>query len=257
MNILPLVLLVLVLLSYAAFVIYRSYKDNKLIVQVTPLCRGESSERRLILKLLKAGVNPRAIFHDLYIKKPNGEYTQLDVVVATKSGLIVFEVKDYSGWIFGDEKQKYWTQVLAYGKEKHHFYNPVMQNAGHISSLRECLTNNPDIPIFSAIVFFGNCELKNVSVTSDYTYVFYDNSIRHFIDFVMHCREATYGDKYQIMNVLTAGVNNGLDYNIVHSQRISVSKYSQNKPQSTFYQKTWRYRGFGPGALLRRRRRGW
>lgn len=67
------------------------------------------------------GINPRAIFHDLYIQKPNGEYTQIDVAVATKTGIIVFEVKDYSGWIFGSEHQKYWTQLLAYGKEKASF----------------------------------------------------------------------------------------------------------------------------------------
>ena len=240
MYILP-ILFFLCLLSFIAYKIHRNYKDNKHIEQVTPLNRGTWSERRLILKLLEAGVNPRAIFHDLYIQKPNGEYTQIDVAVATKAGLIVFEVKDYSGWIFGNEKQKYWTQILAFGKEKHRFYNPIMQNAGHINYLRECLTNNPDIPIFSAIVFFGNCELKKVSFTSDYTFVLYDNSIRTFIDFVMQCREATFGDKHQIMNVLTTGVNNGLDPNIVYSQRISASRYSQNKPPSIFYHYVWRY----------------
>ncbi|MDD5870266.1 MAG: nuclease-related domain-containing protein [Bacteroidales bacterium] len=240
MNIL-LVLLFLCLLSYISFKVYKNYKDNKLIEQVTQLNRGEWSERRLILMLLKAGINPRAIFHDLYIQKANGEYTQIDVAVATKSGLIVFEVKDYSGWIFGNEEQKYWTQILAFGKEKHRFYNPIMQNAGHISALRECLTNNPNIPIFSVIVFFGNCELKKVTVTSDDTYVFYDNSIIDFIDFVMHCQDASFGDKHQILDVLTTGVNNGLDPNIVYSQKISATKYSQDKPQSTFYSYVWRY----------------
>lgn len=72
----------------------------------------------------------------MYIQKTSGEYTQVDVAVATRTGIIVFEVKDYSGWIFGNDRQKYWTQLLAYGKEKHRFYNPVMQNAGHIQAIR-------------------------------------------------------------------------------------------------------------------------
>ena len=80
---------------------------------MTPVTRGERSERRVILELLKEGINPRAIFHDLYIRKPNGEFTQIDLAVATRVGVIVFEVKDYSGWIFGNEHQKYWTQILA------------------------------------------------------------------------------------------------------------------------------------------------
>jgi len=36
----------------------------------------------------------------LYIRKHNGDFAQIDLVVATKVGIIVFEVKDYRGWIF-------------------------------------------------------------------------------------------------------------------------------------------------------------
>lgn len=81
------------------YLVYVKRKERQLIEQVTPITRGEWSERRVVLNLLKGGINPKAIFHDLYIQKPNGEYTQVDVAVATKAGIIVFEVKDYSGWI--------------------------------------------------------------------------------------------------------------------------------------------------------------
>lgn len=154
------ILLLIGLILWIAYQIYLKRKEQKLIEQVTPITRGEESERKVILNLLKEGINPKAIFHDLYIQKPNREYTQIDVAVATKAGIIVFEVKDYSGWIFGNEHQKYWTQILAFGKEKHRFYNPVMQNYGHIQAIRQCLPNNPDIPIFSVIVFFGNSEFN-------------------------------------------------------------------------------------------------
>ena len=151
------------LIFWIANLIYVKYKERKLIELVTPITRGEWSERRVILNLLKEGINPKAIFHDLYIQKQNGEYTQVDVAVATKTGIIVFEVKDYSGWIFGNEHQRYWTQILAYGKEKHRFYNPVMQNAGHIKAIRRCLPQNPGIPIYSVIVFFGSSEFKKIT----------------------------------------------------------------------------------------------
>ena len=65
-----------------AYLVYIKREECKLIEQVTPITRGEWSERKVILELLKAGVNPKAIFHDLYIQKPNGEYTQVDVAVA-------------------------------------------------------------------------------------------------------------------------------------------------------------------------------
>ncbi len=128
----------------------------------------------MVLKLLKGGINPKAIFHDLYIQKPRGEYTQVDVA----AGIIVFEVRDYSGWIFGNEYQKYWTQLLAYGKKKHRFYNPVMRNSGHIQAIRQCLLQNPGIPIYSVIVFFGNNEFKNVVCITNNIFIIYPRSIR-------------------------------------------------------------------------------
>lgn len=160
------------------YYVYIKRKERELIEQVTSISRGEWSERRVILKLLKLGINPKAIFHDLYIQKANGEYTQVDIAVATKAGIIVFEVKDYSGWIFGSEHQKYWTQVLAYGNEKHRFYNPVMQNAGHIHAIRQCLPQNPDIPIYSVIVFFGNNEFRDITCYAENTFIIYPRSIQ-------------------------------------------------------------------------------
>lgn len=216
------------------FAIYTNHKNNKLIEQVTPLYRGERSERSLVLSLLKYGVNPRAIFHDLYIQKNNGEYTQIDVAVATSAGLVVFEVKDYSEWIFGSERQKYWTQVLSYGREKHRFYNPIMQNAGHIKALRQRLPQNPSIPIYSVVVFYGNSELKDVTYFSPNTYLIYPNSINNLMQFIMEHPAARFGDKYEIMNVLTQAVENGKDPAIVSSLRYSSWKYSQDKPNSTY-----------------------
>lgn len=104
-----------------------------LISKVTPIFRGTQSERLLILTLLKYGINSGAIFHDLYVYKPDGKTSQIDVVVATSVGIIVFEVKDYSGWIYGKGNQQKWTQVLSYGREKYRFYNPILQNKSHIS----------------------------------------------------------------------------------------------------------------------------
>lgn len=108
----------------------------KLLRSVSSPNRGTGAERRLVIRMLRRGVHPKAIFHDLYLQKRNGEFAQIDIVVATPQGLLAIEVKDYSGWLFGNEKQRYWTQVLNYGKEKYRFYNPIMQNAGHIKALR-------------------------------------------------------------------------------------------------------------------------
>ena len=230
-----------------AYLVYVKRRERKLIEQVTPITRGERSERKVILQLLKAGINPKAIFHDLYIQKPNGEYTQVDVAVATKAGIIVFEVKDYSGWIFGNEHQRYWTQILAYGREKHRFYNPVMQNAGHIQAIRQCLPQNPNIPIYSVIVFFGNSEFKDITCYADNTFIIYPRSIRRVVSEILIQPNAVFGNKYEIMDLFTKAVQNGNNPAIVASQINSAAYYDRNRPHSTYttyFGSLFRFGGF-------------
>lgn len=38
--------------------------------------------------------------------------TEVDLVLLTHFGIFVIEVKNYSGWIFGAEKQAFWTQQI-------------------------------------------------------------------------------------------------------------------------------------------------
>lgn len=206
----------------------------QLLETVTPRNRGEWSERKTVLKLLKMGIDHRAIFHDCYIRKASGAYTQVDLVVATSQGLLTFEIKDYSGWIFGHFRQRYWTQVLAYGKEKHRFYNPIMQNNGHIQALRDNLSHNPGIPIYSIIVFYGNSTLKDVTIESDNDYLIYPNDIKSVVRNIMSRPVANFGDKHEIMNVLTQAVDNGNVPEIVSSQLSTAAMAGVNRPKSTY-----------------------
>ncbi len=228
------IIFLICLISGIAYPIYLKRKNRKLIELVTPITRGERSERIVVLNLLKMGIDPKAIFHDLYIQKPNGEYTQVDVAVATKAGIIVFEVKDYSGWIFGNDRQRYWTQVLAYGKEKHRFYNPVMQNAGHIQAIRRCLPQNPGIPIYSVIVFFGKCVFKNVTCNANNAFIIYPRYITQLISDILRQPDANFGNKYEIMNLFTQAVQNGYNPMIVSSQINTAAYYGRNTPQSVY-----------------------
>ena len=216
------------------FPAWRYGRDMQLLETVTPRWRGEWSERKTVLKLLKMGIDHRAIFHDCYIRKASGQYTQVDLVVATRVGLLVFEIKDYSGWIFGHFRQRYWTQVLAYGREKHRFYNPIMQNNGHIQAIRENLPHNPGIPIYSIIVFFGSSEFKDVTIGSDNDYLIYPNEIKNTVSGLLSRTDANFGDKYEIMNVLTEAVANGRNADIVSSQQMVAAQAGCNRPQSYY-----------------------
>ena len=103
------------------------------------------------------------ILRNIYVPKDNGETSEIDLLYITQKGIFVFESKNYSGWIFGDEKSQKWTMMLT-NKEKHSFYNPIKQNQTHIKWLRSYI--GEEIPLFSIIVFSERCELKKVTITS-------------------------------------------------------------------------------------------
>lgn len=205
----------------------------KLLLTVSSPDRGTRAERRLVVRMLRKGVHPRAIFHDLYLQKKNGEFSQIDIVVATPQGLLAIEVKDYSGWLFGNEKQRYWTQVLNYGKEKYRFYNPIMQNAGHIKALREQSEQFAHLPIFNIVLFAGNCMLKNVTYWSENTFVGYTNNISYVLRKMDNFRLAQYTDKREVARFLRHAVNNGNDPEIVSSHIASVQRKSIRQPHTT------------------------
>lgn len=102
----------------------------------------------------------------------HGEGTnQIDLLAITQKGIFVFEMKDYSGWIFGNEDNVEWTQMLnknGFGQKKNRFRNPVKQNENHIKTVRHLLSKNDiHIPIFNVVVFGNNASLKDVTSSVD------------------------------------------------------------------------------------------
>lgn len=71
----------------------RRIRNRKLLLKVTKESRGTVTERQLVLKLLKLDFPEKDIFHDLYLRKSNGRYSQIDLVLLSTVGVIVFEVK--------------------------------------------------------------------------------------------------------------------------------------------------------------------
>lgn len=194
-----------------------------LLRTVTDNHRGTYSERRLILKLLKYDIPAISIYHDLYVERRPGLYSQIDALLVTRVGIIVFEVKGYSGWIFGKGYQNYWTQVLAYGKEKHRFYNPILQNKGHIDALKTKLYGVANVPFYSVILFFGRCTLRDVSYIPNDTYVGYARNLKSIIGEIIRKNPiANYKDKREVVNVLREAVANGENLEIVrrHIQNV-------------------------------------
>ncbi len=130
---------------------------------VSPEEKGEIGED-IIYRDLARIEGRKAFLPNCYIPKHNGGTTEIDLIFLHESGVYVIESKNYSGWIFGDEEQEYWTQCLqSVGgiATKKQFYNPLWQNEIHIYALMELLQDDT-FPYYSYIVFGDNCELKNI-----------------------------------------------------------------------------------------------
>lgn len=164
-------------IKYKKSAYYKITKNSYGLLLINKGLKGEY----LIYKQLKhfEDIGAKFLFN-LYIPTYKNKTTEIDVVMICRFGIFVFESKNYSGWIFGKENQKYWTQSLhiGYGRtKKEHFYNPIWQNETHVKYLQRIFGKN--IPINSIVVFSNSCELKSIYNNSDtiITYVCYLNEI--------------------------------------------------------------------------------
>lgn len=129
--------------------------------------KGSYGEYLIYQSLKKLETSGTKFLFNCYLPKENGETTEIDVIMIHNTGIYVFESKNYSGWIFGSEDSRTWTQTLPQGRRgvrKEHFLNPLMQNKLHVKCLKNYL--NIDIPVYPMVVFSQRCTLKKLELHS-------------------------------------------------------------------------------------------
>ena len=95
-------------------------------------------------------------FHNTIIPSSNGT-TQIDHILVSRYGVFIVETKNKSGWIFGDENQAEWTQVI-YGK-KYQFQNPLRQTYRQKKILSQFIQVE-ESQVHPVIYFAGDCKFK-------------------------------------------------------------------------------------------------
>lgn len=137
---------------------------------------GEYLTYRELRTVEKSGAK---FLFNCYLPKENGETTEVDLLLISKSGIYVFESKNYSGWIFGRENAKFWTQTLPAGRgkkaHKEQFLNPIFQNKLHLDVLRKILGDH--IPLHSVIVFSERCVFKDLTISDDTAVVIHRSDV--------------------------------------------------------------------------------
>ncbi len=77
------------------------------------------------------------ILRNVYVPVSDG-YSEIDVLLLHETGVYVFESKNVSGSVYGDENHPQWQRFKS-NSEKDFFPNPIMQNEGHINALCDFL----------------------------------------------------------------------------------------------------------------------
>ncbi|MFC2025345.1 NERD domain-containing protein [Chloroflexota bacterium] len=95
-------------------------------------------------------------FTNFIIKDESGS-TQIDHITVSRYGIFVVETKDWSGWIYGNERVDKWTQNIFGNKTQ--LQNPLRQNYRHTMSLSKYL-NIAHEKIKPIVMVWGDCEFK-------------------------------------------------------------------------------------------------
>ena len=92
---------------------------------------------------------PNKILVNVEIPADNGRTTEIDLLLFAASGVYVFEIKHYSGAVYGGFNSPTWTEYYK-TRDSVTFDNPLKQNEYHLHQLRKIL---PEAKFFSYVVF--------------------------------------------------------------------------------------------------------
>lgn len=105
----------------------------------------------------------KRVLTNLYIPTKNGT-TEIDVVLISKKGIFVFECKNMSGDIYGDDGPAWYH--CSYNNS-FSFYNPVYQNRVHINALKNILKMDNSDYFRSVVVLSNHCGMRGLKLRQD------------------------------------------------------------------------------------------
>ena len=119
--------------------------------------KGAIGEKRVARILEKLPEGKYSVINNLLLNN-SGYTSQVDHVVVSVYGIFVIETKTYQGIISGAESSEQWTQNI-YGN-KYEFRNPILQNYGHVKSLKQVLGDYKSVPFISIVAFSRQANLR-------------------------------------------------------------------------------------------------
>ena len=185
--------------------------------------KGENGENVVMMKLMLLPEDRYKVLHNVTIPLQNGS-TQIDHIVLSRYGIFVIETKNYNGSIYGVEHGEYWSQYL--GKQKNQFYNPILQNAGHVRAMQKSLNAFKDCPYIPIVVFSDNAEIK--VNTKESTVINWNQLLRTISQYQEE--KITWEQVCDLYNVLPLlEMNKGEETNQKHLQNLMTAQENKFK----------------------------
>ena len=107
--------------------------------------RNRNNRKLLLRRLKKMG---EGIMIDIEVPDGVENIVHLDCLLLTRAGLLVIDIKDYAGLIFGAESIDVWTQVL--GSRSYKFDNPLFQNQERVMAVKSLALG---VPVSGHVLF--------------------------------------------------------------------------------------------------------
>ena len=133
-------------------------------------------------------------FKNVTLKTRDGT-TQIDHVIVSRYGVFCIETKNMTGWIFGNEESRQWTQKIY--RQSYRFQNPLRQNYKHVRAL-ESLLGLSRGTVHSVVVFAGGATIKT-AMPDNVTYAL------GFPRYVKSFRKSVFQDVDHICEVIESG----------------------------------------------------
>ena len=123
--------------------------------QLRAKIKGAMGERAVI-RAIEKGLDRDVykVINDVTIAHDGGT-TQIDHVIVSVHGVFSVETKNMKGTIYGQARDKNWTQLV--GRKKFQFQNPLRQNYKHTQALKETLGLS-DEQVHGIVVFAGRAK---------------------------------------------------------------------------------------------------
>ena len=159
---------------------------------------------------------PTGPFTNIYLPGDYGT-TQIDHLFVSPVGVFVVETKNMTGWIFGNERDRQWTQRIY--RQTYRFQNPLRQNYAHVRAVAS-VARIPVRSVHSIVVFIGDAEIKtpmppNVTIGTD------------FVDYIETFSSVTFSEAQ--VSEICACISNAATSDTSHTRRAHMREVQSKR----------------------------